>query len=255
MSTIVKVAIAGRRDVPVGRVIHLTEGSGTKPLIYPMWILESSDRITLVDTGFSKAVAAARHIVEHRETETLLQQAGIEGHDVSDVIISHLHYDHFGRTELFPNATFWIQRKDIDYFTGYGADHPAAKLADRDAMEQLDGLLAVNRVQVLDGGVSKAGQHTTVCVGGHTPGTQVTVVSGWGEPLVLACDASHLYENLLTRTPSSTIHSYDHFQIGFSTVEALAEGGRWFPGHDAVMLEELTQLTDDVYRLEARSSS
>ena len=37
---------------------------------------------------------------------------------VEHVILSHFHYDHVGCYALFPNATFYIQDAEMNFYTG-----------------------------------------------------------------------------------------------------------------------------------------
>ncbi|HEV2335888.1 MAG TPA: MBL fold metallo-hydrolase [Stellaceae bacterium] len=39
---------------------------------------------------------------------------GVDPAAVGDVIISHMHYDHAGNNDLFPNATFHLQEPGLD---------------------------------------------------------------------------------------------------------------------------------------------
>ena len=52
---------------------------------------------------------------------TELQRAGFRPEDVTDVVLSHLHFDHIGWVSVggrpyFPNATYRVERGDIEYF-------------------------------------------------------------------------------------------------------------------------------------------
>ena len=43
---------------------------------------------------------------------------GIEATTVSDVILTHLHYDHVGNFDRFPAARFHLQEREMAYATG-----------------------------------------------------------------------------------------------------------------------------------------
>ena len=53
--------------------------------------------------------------------------AGVKPEEVTDVVISHAHWDHMGGIDLFPKATVWIQKEEFRYYTGQawqpGGDH------------------------------------------------------------------------------------------------------------------------------------
>lgn len=249
MSVEVLAGIVGRRMFPNQRIFHLSSAPGERALVYVVWIVRFPGRIVLVDSGFPQRVAAEHGIDDHLSTADLLAQLRLTLGDVDDVVVSHFHYDHFAAPSSFPRATFHVQRDEVEYWLGRGADHPVAVLVDKPSLGELPGLVEKGRVNVVDGGVTDIDGLKLARVGGHTPGSQITLVDHGDAPLVLACDASHTYDNLGTRTPAGSIHNYDECQRGFATVEALAKGGRWFPGHDAKILDGLQQMTDNVYRV------
>jgi glyoxylase-like metal-dependent hydrolase (beta-lactamase superfamily II) len=230
-------------------MFHLSPSHDTVGLIYPFWILRGPRRVTLIDTGFSAAAAAQRAINDYRDPTGLLAQVGIDPADVEQVVVSHLHFDHFGVPERFPNARFVVQHDDVAYFSGAGATHPAGRLADPPSIAALAELRHAGRLELLDGDKALGDGLSVVRVGGHTPGSQVIVLERDGGQIVFACDASHLYANVQARTPSAIIYRYDEYQRGFAAIERLATGGRWFPGHDPTMLTHLTPLSESVYTL------
>jgi glyoxylase-like metal-dependent hydrolase (beta-lactamase superfamily II) len=217
-------------------------------LVYPFWILRNGKTTTLIDTGFSSQMAQARGVFDFRSAGDVLAELGVDPSEIRSIVISHLHYDHFSVPQRYPNAVFYIQSDDIDYFTGRGRAHPAFHSADPEAIDQIADLRAAGRIQSMSGDFSVGGIDV-LHVGGHTPGHQISVIELGGKPLVFACDASHFYANLETRTPTSIIHNYDNYQRGFSTIATLAAKGRWFPGHDPKMLEQLDRVSDNVYRV------
>lgn len=219
-------------------------------LAYPFWVLRKADRTILVDTGFSAEIAGARAVFDYRSPTELLARLKIDPAELTTIVVSHLHYDHFSQPERYPNATFFIQGDDVDYFTGRGRSHPATATADTAALDQIATLRAAGRIRTLDGDFALDDSIKLVRVGGHTPGHQITVLAPKGvPPIVLACDASHFYANLQTRTPTSLIHDYDQYQRGFATIETFAEDGEWFPGHDPQMLEKFEEIDERIYRV------
>ena len=39
---------------------------------------------------------------------------GLEPYDVTDLLLSYMHWDHAGGIGLFPNARVWVQKIDAD---------------------------------------------------------------------------------------------------------------------------------------------
>ena len=57
-------------------------------------------------------------IKDYLRPDEAVRQAGIKPEDVTDVVISHAHWDHMGGIDLFPRATVWIQKDEFRYYTG-----------------------------------------------------------------------------------------------------------------------------------------
>lgn len=87
-------------------------------------LVEEGDRLILIDTGIGKKQDEKflRHYYLHGEAslDSSLRKAGFSAPDVTDVFLTHLHFDHCGgalfrdasgREQLsFPNATYWSNR-------------------------------------------------------------------------------------------------------------------------------------------------
>jgi glyoxylase-like metal-dependent hydrolase (beta-lactamase superfamily II) len=241
--------IVGRSKRPYYYMFNLANNTDEIELVYPFWVIKEKNETVLIDTGFSERMAGEKGVFDYLSPSELLPRVGLDPKDVKSIVISHLHYDHFCVPERYPNATFYVQSDDIDYFTGRGVTHPAFKSADTTAIDQIGRLRSDGKIKAMNGDFNFSPSIKVLHVGGHTPGHQITVIDTGEKPLVLACDASHFYANLETRTPTSIIHNYDNYQRGFTTIETLAAGGRWFPGHDPKMLSNLEQVEERIYRV------
>jgi len=89
-------------------------------------LVEAGDRLMLVDTGIGTKQDAKffghYHLHGEASLSQSIRQAGYTESDITDVLLTHLHFDHVGgavqynkdRTQLeltFPNATYWSHRK------------------------------------------------------------------------------------------------------------------------------------------------
>ncbi len=99
----------------------------------PCYLLEHPEGLVLVDTGVSREMAAnpveygptgAAHMAGMTETLDLsvgqspvdhLADLGYEADDVEYVICSHLHTDHAGNIDSFPDAEFVVQKSELQY--------------------------------------------------------------------------------------------------------------------------------------------
>lgn len=93
-------------------------------------LIEDGNRLILVDTGIGDKQDARffSHYQPDREhtLEASIRNAGFAPADVTDVLLTHLHFDHVGgaitrrddRLELtFPNATYWSNEQHWNWAT------------------------------------------------------------------------------------------------------------------------------------------
>jgi glyoxylase-like metal-dependent hydrolase (beta-lactamase superfamily II) len=163
---------------------HELDDAGNLLLTVGGFLLRTGGRTVLIDAGVGTIDNA-----KYRGGLFLdsLRKAGVEPGDVSDVLFTHLHFDHVGWATqkgriVFPNATYRVHSADWAHFLdGPGAEPGAVRklgpLAERWSLFTDDTTLAPG----LDT------RHTP----GHTPGSTVFVVSSEGKRALLLGDVVH----------------------------------------------------------------
>ena len=91
---------------------------GPMPLDYFVWAVVGESRTLIFDTGFDAAMAKKRGRDFLRAAARRPPGDRRRSGPVEDVVISHMHYDHAGNNDLFPNATFHIQDREMAFCTG-----------------------------------------------------------------------------------------------------------------------------------------
>lgn len=221
---------------------------------YFVWAVVGGGRTWVVDTGFGALDAERRHRVLLRTAADGLALIGIDAATAGDVIITHLHYDHVGGFDQFPNARFHIQDREVAYATGRNMTYPALSRAFT-AQHIADFVLAVHAGRVLfhDGSAELAPGLSVHHVGGHTDGQQVVRVwtrQGW---LVLASDASHYYENFQDGRPFPFVFNVGDMLGGYRTMRELADHDDLIvPGHDPLVLDRFPPVSDDLAGIACR---
>jgi glyoxylase-like metal-dependent hydrolase (beta-lactamase superfamily II) len=205
------------------------------PMDYFIWLLRSPDAEIVVDTGYAPEVAARRGRRMIQPIDVALRALGTEVGGVRDVIITHLHADHASNLNLFPEATFHLQDREMAFATGRHMCSGCLRypFEVEDVVRMVRAVYA-DRVVFHDGDGEIAPGVTVHRVGGHTDGLQMVRVSTQRGPVVLASDASHYYANMSRENPYPVIFDVGAVLQGWRMARKLADGAedRIIPGHD-----------------------
>jgi glyoxylase-like metal-dependent hydrolase (beta-lactamase superfamily II) len=221
---------------------------------YFVWVLDNGQRKIVVDTGYDASEAAHRDRPILRDPAKAIEVVGVDAETVDTVIITHLHYDHAGGLDRYPNATFHLQAAEMAYATGPCMCHDALQMP-FSANHVCDMVRHVysGRVVFHDGAGQVAPGVRVHCVGGHSRGLQVVDVDTQSGPLCLASDASHFYENFIERKPFPIVVDLEPMLQGYDTIQKLAgTRDRVIPGHDPLVTKMVPRLdtTEFAWRLD-----
>ncbi len=211
---------------------------GPMPIDYFVWAAVSAARTVIIDTGFNAEVAARRGREFLRCPAEGLALIGIDAEAVEDVIVTHMHYDHVGNFNLFPNARFHLQDREMNYATGRHMRHkPHREPYDVDDVVGMVREVYAGRVTFHDGDAALFPGLSVHLIGGHTMGLQAVRVHtqrGW---VVVASDAAHLYANMDDVNPYPIVFHVGDMLEGFDTLRRLADSeAHIVPGHDPQVL-------------------
>ncbi|MGX9355436.1 N-acyl homoserine lactonase family protein [Roseobacteraceae bacterium S113] len=204
---------------------------------YFIWVLRRGTEVILVDTGYDTEEAVARDRAILIDPRDALKPLGVSPDAVSDVIVTHLHYDHAGGLHLFPNARLHLQTAEMAFATGPCMCHDVLRFpfTAGHICEAVQRLYA-GKVIFYDGEAQVADGVTVHCIGGHSRGLQAVRVRtqmGW---MVLASDAAHYYENAFSKKPFPLVVDVQDMLDGFDTLHQLASDKRLIiPGHDPLV--------------------
>ena len=209
------------------------------PMDYFVWAAVSAEHTVVVDAGFTAEVAARRGRKHLRCPTEGLEAVGIDCARVPYVILTHLHYDHVGNLEKFPEATYVVQEAEMAFWTGRyaGRDH-FRTLVEVDDIAYLVRENFEGRLRFVAGSEEIVPGIEVHRTGGHSAGLQVVRVKtarGW---VVLASDATHFYANIEQDRPYSIVSDLPRMYGAFDLVHALADSSAHLvPGHDPLVLE------------------
>ena len=207
---------------------------------YFVWLARNAGQAWVIDTGFNAAAAKRRRRNFLRSPVEGLRLLGVDAATVANVIITHLHYDHAGNFDLFPNARFHLQDREMAYATGRYMGWPFFSGAyDAGEVAAMVHNVYAGRVEFHDGDAVLAPGISVHHVGGHTKGLQVVRLwtrVGW---LVLASDASHYAANMDSGRPFPIVADVTEMVDGWQRLRTLVDDPRHIiPGHDPLVMQK-----------------
>ena len=136
---------------PVRGLIAGADSSRRMDIAMSVWLLRSGTRTVLVDAGFYRDKFVQRWKPADFVTPAeAVARAGVRAADVTDIIVSHVHWDHADGLDLFPNARIWIQKEEYRHHVG-AQGGALDRAIDPDDAKMLADLAAHGRVQQIDG--------------------------------------------------------------------------------------------------------
>lgn len=224
-----------RADNFLGGDLH----DGPMPMDFFVWLIRSPSRCILVDTGFNTQTAEARRRDMLRCPIEALAALNVQPEDITDVILTHLHYDHAGNLDKLPNARFHIQDAEVEFATGRCMCHGAMRHAySVEDVVELVRKVYDERVVFHDGDSDLVDGIRLLQIGGHTKGLQSVQVATARGTVVLASDASHYYENIDRGRPFPIVFNVADMLQGYVKLNAAADSpDHIVPGHDPRVLQ------------------
>ncbi len=105
-------------EYPVSGIIYGQHNKGTRKMPYGYVLLRGNGRNIMVDVGFDMSAYGAElarqfSVINWQSPAEVLAEVGITPEDIDTVIVTHAHFDHFGNVAAFPNATFYLQKREL----------------------------------------------------------------------------------------------------------------------------------------------
>jgi glyoxylase-like metal-dependent hydrolase (beta-lactamase superfamily II) len=256
--TIEAIRYATVKDFPLSSLVMGAARDQKTDIAMVVWLIRGGGRTILFDSGCHRQKWLDQfHVSDFMSPDEAVKGAGVDPSSVTDVVISHAHWDHMGGIDLFPNATIWIQKAEYEYYTG-AAWQPGGKKGgiDTDDVTELLRRNLRGQVRLVNGDNVEIFPGITVYTGArHTFASQYLRVAGESggglrliggldgagqKPYVLASDNCYLYENLRSHRASATFEPGDQPGNIAAQERMIALAGsadRVVPGHDPLQFE------------------
>jgi glyoxylase-like metal-dependent hydrolase (beta-lactamase superfamily II) len=237
------IRYASAEDEVAGLVMGAPQGEKIN-IAMVIWLIRGGGHNILFDSGYHRDTFLKYFpSTEYIRPDEAVKLAGVQPEEITDIVISHSHWDHLGGIDLFPKANVWIQKDEFRYYTGE-AWQPAGNHGGIDP-EDVKELVRINtegRLHLVDGDNVEIFPGIRAYTGGHhTYASQYIRIEGT-PPFVLASDNCYLYRNLAEHKASATFSDADH-AANVKNQERMIQlaGGnpdRVIPGHDALQFQK-----------------
>ncbi|MDQ6885695.1 MAG: N-acyl homoserine lactonase family protein [Gemmatimonadota bacterium] len=239
-------------NFPVRGLVAGADSARRMDVAAMVWLVRAPGRLVLVDAGFYRDSFMRRwKPADYVRPDSAIARLGVTPGDITDIIVTHVHWDHMDGIDLFPRARVWIQREEYDYYIGPGG-LPAHPGVDSGDAAVLASLRARGRVTLVNGDRSEVIPGITLYTGGrHTFASQFAGVRTRAGTVVIASDNLYLYENLDRRRPiAQTFDSLSNLAAQ-DRMRRIASALRLIvPGHDPAVFERFPTPGHGVAKIE-----
>jgi glyoxylase-like metal-dependent hydrolase (beta-lactamase superfamily II) len=161
-------------------------------------LIKGEGRTILVDTGLGNKFDekfAKIFAVDQKENniQKSLQAEGLTTADITDVILTHLHFDHAGGATyhdsdgeikpIFPNARYYLEKRQYEWGLNPSEKDRASYFQENYVpLKENDQLVLIEGRKELFSGIE------TIPINGHTVGQQMVLVKGGKKSVLFAAD-------------------------------------------------------------------
>lgn len=233
-------------------------GPKTQPLKidFMVWLIIGNGKNILVDAGFWKDMEDAKEfkLNSYQRPDSALMKLNLKAEDITDVILSHPHWDHVDGIGLFPNAQVWMQKEDYNYFVGGAWQKNANKGGYTPSnVRQIVDLNLAGKLTLIDGDNKEIIPGIKVFTGSrHTYNSQYVLVQAGKNKIVLASDNIWVYyslEHLLPAAAGGTLDPAGYVKAMQRMKTLVSDQKFIIPGHDAAIFERFPEVADGVVEI------
>ena len=254
---------------PVASLVQGADRARRLDIACYVWVIKGGGHTILFDSGFYRDKFLTQwKPVNYFTPAAAVSRMGIKPEDVTDLIISHAHWDHADGADLFPKAQVWIQKDEYQFYTGEAwQPNPSLDLSTQQGRRAANGrhggidpddvlaLVKINlegRLHPVKGDDQQVLPGIRCYTGGkHTYQSQFCSVATRSGTVVLASDNMYLYENLEKHAPiAQTLDADSNLRAQDRMKTLAAKPDLIVPGHDPSVMTKFPKAAEGVVRID-----
>lgn len=237
-------------------VLNAPESETTKS-DFVFWLIKGDNgKNIMVDAGFLDDVEEAKKygVSNYIRSDSLLLKLGLKATDITDIILTHPHWDHMDGIDLFPNAQVWIQKEDYNYFVGaaWQKNGRASDFSKRDVRKIVE-LNLSGKLTMVDGDNKQIIPGIKLYTGArHTFNSQYVLVESGAVKIIIASDNANSYYNIeyLRSAPTNATFDTTAYVKAILRMKILASNVKFIiPGHDDLMFSKFPTITEGIIKI------
>ncbi len=229
--------------VPLNGLVEGGDSTRRIDISMMVWLLKGpAGRNVLVDAGFYRdSLIKSSRPRGYVRPDSAVMKAGVRPEQVTDLVLTHMHWDHIDGVDLFPKAHVWIQKAEYEYYTAAGRPgHEGVTVTDAAVLQRLQ---AEGRLTLIEGDGRGILPGITVYTGGkHTYASQYLAVRMGEGIAVVASDNVYLYDNLVRHAPiAQTLDRVSNLAAQDRMLSLATSPALIVPGHDPYVFVRFPQ--------------
>jgi glyoxylase-like metal-dependent hydrolase (beta-lactamase superfamily II) len=216
------------------------------------WLAKGNDKTILIDTGFDDEILAKKwKIKNYTAPQNKLKLLGLSPDDITDVILTHAHWDHLGSLSSYKKATVWIQQIEYDHLQKLFLEKKSGKSGVRfEDLTVLETLNKEGRLKLINDDSEIFEGFALTAGGSHTKGSQYVTVETIDGAVIIAGDNAYMYENIRRHKPIGSSVDYDENLSVIRDMHKKAASPFFIlPGHDPKVLRWFPEIADGIVHI------
>jgi glyoxylase-like metal-dependent hydrolase (beta-lactamase superfamily II) len=248
------IRYAAFRDANVSQFVAGADKDRKLDIAFMFWLLRGNGGNILVDSGFYREQFFRQwKVTGYVKPSEAIAGAGLKPDDITDIIITHMHWDHADGMDLFPKARIWIQKEELEYYAGtaWQARTTHGGIDPEDVLAAVK-LNTQGRVGLVNGDAQEVLPGITCYTGGkHTYASQFVGVNSAAGTVILASDNMYLYENLEKHVPiAATLDAGSNLRAQDRMKQLAANPHLIIPGHDPAVMKNFPETAPGIVKIQ-----